>query len=81
MATPDKDALAVIIGKMNKGAPGAGSMSPDDDLTAIAEELIAAIKGGDTSGVVSSLRAAFTAMEAQPHEEGTPPGMMEESNG
>lgn len=42
----------------------------DDELRAIAGELISAVKHGDTDAAVEALRAAFLCLDAQPHVEG-----------
>ena len=41
-----------------------------DGLHACAEDLHAAVKSGDISGIASALKAAFQICDSEPHEEG-----------
>ena len=45
-------------------------MEHEEKLHAIADELISAVKHGDTSATVEALRAAFLCLDASPHVEG-----------
>lgn len=59
--------------------PGAEKeMSHDDELHAIAQELVDAVKCGDTRGVVDALRGAFLCLDSEPHVEGEHVNEMEE---
>lgn len=58
------DAISIIVGSV--GAPSEGEGDP---LTEIAEELISCVKRGDKSGCAEALRAAFSQLESEPHEE------------
>lgn len=66
MIDPDK-APKLIVGL---GAEAETEEPEVSDLEAIAGELIDAVQAGDAAGVVDSLRAAFQALDAEPHEEG-----------
>lgn len=52
------------------GGPMGHEEEPSDDLEMIAEELIAAVKEGNTKGVVEALRGAFLTLDSEPHVEG-----------
>lgn len=42
---------------------------PEDDLSALAEDLISAVKSGVADKVADAFRAMFAACESEPHEE------------
>lgn len=44
--------------------------SHDEQLHAIAEELVSAVRSGDAKSVAEALRGAFACLEKQPHVEG-----------
>lgn len=68
--------VSMILAKIKPGkglSVGFGPSAEEedhDDLSMIAEELISAVKGGDTKGVVEALRGAFLCLDAEPHVEG-----------
>lgn len=70
--------LSLILAKVKPGMGAKADMGgeheeeemPNGDLEMIAEELISAVKDGNTRGVVEALRGAFLTLDAQPHVEG-----------
>lgn len=66
--------LAIEILKNHPDYKDAGSdeeqdYTADDELSAISEELIAAVHAKDAEGTAQALKAAFACMEKAPHEE------------
>lgn len=70
--------LSLILAKVKPGMGAKADMGgeheeeemPNGDLEMIAEELISAVRDGNTKGVVEALRGAFLTLDAQPHVEG-----------
>lgn len=74
MVHDNKAAVALIIGKI-KPKHGPAPKEPvgsdgDEALLACAEDLIDAVKAGDSKGVAHALKAAFDIADAMPHHEG-----------
>jgi len=76
MVHDEKAAVAIILGKIK---PKGGAPAPekhegsdaDEALLACADDLIDAVKAGDSRGVAHALKAAFQIADAMPHHEGS----------
>jgi hypothetical protein len=82
MVHDDKAAVAIILGKMKpKGKPehGGGKSGHGHAMKACAEDLMDAIKSGDSDAVASALMSAFHIADAMPHVEGVHEDVGEES--
>lgn len=67
-----KPLAALILAKAHKPGPEGEEEGEGDEqgLDAAAEDLISAVHGKDTAGVVEALRNAFSILDSEPHEEG-----------
>lgn len=67
-----KPLAALILAKAHKpeGEEEGEGKGDEQGLDAAAEDLISAVHGKDTAGVVEALRNAFAILDSEPHEEG-----------
>lgn len=69
----NRDATPIVYRKPDEKQ----DVAPEDDMNVVAKDVISAIGSGDHKALAQALRAAFTILDAEPHEEG--PHINEES--